>query len=527
MAFYIGTDKVIEDTDATAGISTSSNLDKLQINGTDVLTHDGSTVTLKNVDINDAIEGSINTDNLTEGSTNLFYATSLFNTDLASKSTSDLAEGTNLYYTDARADARVDAGFSAKSTTNLSEGTNLYYTDARVSALLGGGGGTTYATQTYVDTAETDANTYTDTAISNLVDTAPATLDTLNELAAALGDDPAFATTVTNNIATKIGNVVEDTTPQLGGDLDVNDHRIVSTGSNDIEILTGTGADQLSIGLGSIAGTGYTGQGMGIASSTNAGSDLILLGDLDFTGSGYVGEFIGTVALDGATSNLGYFGLTSSTFNGSSVAFNTMFAPSIPCEIAGMTGTANEVGLVIGSSTEARIHQIDSSGNTIFKLPATDGTANQVLKTDGAGDLSWVAQTSNTNTTYTAGNGLTLNTTEFEMSGSYTGSFTATGDITAYSDARLKRNVETISNPVDLVNCLRGVNFEKDGRHSTGVIAQEVEEFLPEVVHTDAEGMKSVAYGNISGLLIEAIKEQQKTIEHLQKQITDLQNKNS
>ena len=87
------------------------------------------------------------------------------------------------------------------------------------------------------------------------------------------------------------------------------------------------------------------------------------------------------------------------------------------------------------------------------------------------------------------------------MSGSYTGDFTATGDVTAYSDKRLKRNIETISNPIDLVNCLRGVNFEKDGRYSTGVIAQEVEEFFPEVVHTDAEGMKSVAYGNITGLL--------------------------
>ena len=73
MAFYIGTDKVIEDTDATAGISTSSNLDRLQINGTDVLTHDGSTITLKNVDISDSIEGTINSDNVTEGSTNLFY----------------------------------------------------------------------------------------------------------------------------------------------------------------------------------------------------------------------------------------------------------------------------------------------------------------------------------------------------------------------------------------------------------------------------------------------------------------------
>jgi len=109
------------------------------------------------------------------------------------------------------------------------------------------------------------------------------------------------------------------------------------------------------------------------------------------------------------------------------------------------------------------------------------------------------------------------------MSGSYTGSFTATGDITAYSDQRLKRNIETINKPIDIVNSLRGVTYEKDGRDSVGVIAQETELALPQVVHTDAEGMKSVAYGNISGVLIEAIKEQQKTIDGLQKQVTDLQ----
>ena len=79
----------------------------------------------------------------------------------------------------------------------------------------------------------------------------------------------------------------------------------------------------------------------------------------------------------------------------------------------------------------------------------------------------------------------------------------------------LKRNIETISDPLDIVTKLRGVKFEKDGRHSTGVIAQEVEEVLPEVVHTDAEGMKSVAYGNVVGVLIEAIKDQQAQIDDL------------
>ena len=75
------------------------------------------------------------------------------------------------------------------STTNIAEGTNLYYTDTRVGTYLSAN---TYATQSYVTTA-----------IANLVDASPVTLDTLNELAAALGDDPNFATTVATSIGTK------------------------------------------------------------------------------------------------------------------------------------------------------------------------------------------------------------------------------------------------------------------------------------------------------------------------------------
>ena len=76
------------------------------------------------------------------------------------------------------------------TTDNIGEGSRLYYTDARVSTYLSTNN---YATEGYVTTA-----------VANLVDSAPTTLDTLNELAAALGDDPNFATTVTNSIATKL-----------------------------------------------------------------------------------------------------------------------------------------------------------------------------------------------------------------------------------------------------------------------------------------------------------------------------------
>ena len=96
-----------------------------------------------------------------------------------------------------------------------------------------------------------------------------------------------------------------------------------------------------------------------------------------------------------------------------------------------------------------------------------------------------------------------------------TGTITAGGDITAFSDERLKSDIETIDNALDKVMNMRGVSFTKQAEKGIGVIAQEIEKVLPEVV-TDGE-YKSVAYGNIVGVLIEAIKEQQKQIDELKK----------
>ena len=113
-----------------------------------------------------------NTDALAEGSTNLYYTaardTAQFNTDLATKSTTNLAEGTNLYYTDARADARVNLqtganlDLSSKSTSDLSEGTNLYYTDARVDARIASntGGSLDLSSKTTDDLSEGSTNLY-------------------------------------------------------------------------------------------------------------------------------------------------------------------------------------------------------------------------------------------------------------------------------------------------------------------------------------------------------------------------------
>ncbi len=104
------------------------------------------------------------------------------------------------------------------------------------------------------------------------------------------------------------------------------------------------------------------------------------------------------------------------------------------------------------------------------------------------------------------------------------GALVASGDVTAFSDARVKENVETIPNALESVKQMRGVIYNKIGAdtQSVGVIAQELEEVVPQLVHTDEEGMKSVAYGNITAVLIEAIKEQQVQIEELKAKLDGL-----
>jgi hypothetical protein len=111
------------------------------------------------------------------------------------------------------------------------------------------------------------------------------------------------------------------------------------------------------------------------------------------------------------------------------------------------------------------------------------------------------------------------------------GDFWADGDVTANtttfpSDERLKSDIKVIDNALEKVQQIRGVTFvrtDKDhNRRETGVIAQEIEKVLPEVVKETPDGYKSVAYANTVGLLIEAIKEQQEQINILKEEIERL-----
>ena len=108
-------------------------------------------------------------------------------------------------------------------------------------------------------------------------------------------------------------------------------------------------------------------------------------------------------------------------------------------------------------------------------------------------------------------------TTKFHINN--TGDGTFAGNVTAYSDERLKENIETLDG--SKVYDMRGVSFEKEGTKGSGVIAQELEKIAPELVQTaeDEIGTKSVAYGNLVGYLIEAVKDLKAEVDDLKEQL--------
>jgi hypothetical protein len=108
-----------------------------------------------------------------------------------------------------------------------------------------------------------------------------------------------------------------------------------------------------------------------------------------------------------------------------------------------------------------------------------------------------------------------------------TGNMVVGGTVTANSDEKLKTNIKTIDNALDKVLSLRGVEYDRidTGDHQIGVIAQEVEKIIPDVVYPKQPApdyeTKSVAYANLVGLLIEAIKEQNVRIEELERKLEE------
>jgi len=181
--------------------------------------------------------------------------------------------------------------------------------------------------------------------------------------------------------------------------------------------------------------------------------------------------------------------------------------------------TLSMAGLITGrSSGSTDVNSANDQGSISIRGSTTTVAAMSFHRT-GAYAINMGLGTDNV---FRIG-GWSASSNAFQMDGS--GNLTMLNNVTAYSDARLKKDIVKIDNAIDKVQQLNGYTYTRTdtGSRQAGVIAQEVMKVLPEVVMGSEETNYSVAYGNMVGLLIEAIKEQQEHINRLEVKINSLQ----
>jgi hypothetical protein len=249
----------------------------------------------------------------------------------------------------------------------------------------------------------------------------------------------------------------------------------------------------------------------------------------DNTFSGFWGGRSNTTGYDNTFSgyNAGYSNTTghSNTFLGNKAGFSNTTGSdnTFSGYWAGYYNTGNQNTFL---GYEAGISNTTGSGNIFLGYKAGYNVSGSnmlyIANSDGGpliyGDFAngWVG----INTTFPNAYTLYVN-----------GAAYATGGWQS-SDLRFKQNIETIDSPIDKVMNIKGVSFEwkrseykdkgfPEGRHY-GVIAQEVEKILPEIVRESPDGEKAVSYTELVPVLTEAIKEQQKQIESLRSEVKAL-----
>jgi hypothetical protein len=471
--------------------------------------------------------------------------------DASGNTTSNVTEGTNLYYTDARVKTKLNAegvisgsiqvlggtgivsgssqinlaDASGNTTSNISEGSNLYYTDARVKTkltaegVISGSSQVTYASissipagivsgsaqvtpllpagsvsgSSQVTISSTTGYTDFSSSVDSRIITEKQRVDAILASADANADTFAEIVTLINSVDTN------------------NDSAFASfyTSSN----ATDAAQNARLTSIESVTGS-YETKGRGIVS----GSSQITYASISSIPAGIVSGSAQVTPL-----------LPSGVVSGSSqVTYASISA--IPSGIvSGSTQVTSllPVGVVSGSS---QINLGSVNGNSTSNV--TEGTnlyytdARVKTKLNAEGVVSGSAQVTLASTT---GFGTYINQAVLTTSAVTFASVSATGDVVAYSssDRRLKDNIKNIENPIEKVQQLNGVTWEwnsnadelQQSLPTVGVIAQEVEEVLPQLVHNRENGYKGVDYAKLTGLLIEAIKEQQKQIDELKSKL--------
>jgi hypothetical protein len=297
-------------------------------------------------------------------------------------------------------------------------------------------------------------------------------------------------------------------------------------------VALGTDTTGNYVAAGAVSGTGLSGSSSSeggtftvTSNATNANTASAIVAR---DGSGNFAAGTITAALTGNASTATTL-QTARTIGG--VSFNGAANINLPgVNTAGTQATSGNAGSATVLQTARTIGGVSFNGSANINLPGVNTGGNQ--NTSGTSAISTAA----TVTTSSAASAFKVpfaNTTA-STTGNYgllqdsTATFTynpstnvvEAGTFNTTSDISLKENICTFENAMDVVAGLRGVRFtwKKNGIKTVGLIAQEVEKVLPELIGTNADtGLKSVSYANMVAVLIEAVKELKAEIEELKK----------
>ena len=304
------------------------------------------------------------------------------------------------------------------------------------------------------------------------------------------------------------------------------------TSSQTTAKLQVSGTGYVNNGATFVPGNGQVTSAAMITSGSYGGGYVMVdgtyyLGMYSISGELWLGQ--GTSAGLNGKLNLG--GNDLKFYGNGSASFNAVSSGTNPVYVFLSNGTG-ERGRITADNSGAMSLAVGSSASIGFSVDPslnTQSYGDQLILgnvADGTTRQKRLAFQSNVRTVY-----FCLNTDNsfnlWDQTGAFnrwttdtSGNFTAAGNVTAYSDSRLKHDVQRITSALDTVMALRGVSFKwnRDKSPGIGFIAQEVEEVLPELVLSSGT-VKSVAYGNVSAVLVEAIRELKSEMDDLRSQL--------
>ena len=306
-----------------------------------------------------------------------------------------------------------------------------------------------------------------------------------------------------------------------------DDLEIYHDGSNSVIKDAGTGSLNVLANIFDVRKADNSGS---IASFNENGS-VAITGNVDVTGNITVSGTVDGVDIASRDAVLTSTATSATDANTLATTANTTANAALPKAGGSMTGllTANS-GVAIDDitidGTEIDLSSgdltIDVAGDIILDADGGEihlkdgGVAHTLIQLDSAGTVidTFVSDKD----FFVNGNDGGTSITALRIDMSNAGAATFNNNVTAFSDERLKDNIETLENGLSKVEQLRGVTYTRNEKKNIGVIAQEVEKILPEVVLTadDEMGTKSVDYSRLTAVLIEAVKDLSDRVKELE-----------